>query len=384
MAKRIGFRSVVMIGGTVLMLVPAFVAGWIYTGSLQREAERLVVNALQARGEIATQQFARRLYTLWTTVDRFATSLSTEPADMKQDFTLLARLDDRMSWLGLADTSGKVLAASHDMLEGQDVSQRPWFRRGLAGAFAGDVHEAVLLARLMGRADEPLRFVDFSAPVRDNSGAIKGVVGLHINWSWITDYLAGLSTGGKQVILLSRDRRVLHGPPDLVDRPLSIGAAVAASQGRALTRPEQWPDGKSYMTAVVPTVSYREMPDFGWSILVREDMNGVVGPTRELVREFWLTLGAGALISMVLLFLGATWLATPLRRLSAFGRRLSTGDATAAPHEETRYREATELSASLVRLQSRLASDDAPLQPDLATLGRSDETPARPSLTPRG
>jgi hypothetical protein len=85
----IGFRMAVMAGGAVLMLVPALIAGWVYTGALQKEAEALVAAKLKGRGEIGADQIARRLYSLWQTVERFARSANvTAPRDMQGDFTL--------------------------------------------------------------------------------------------------------------------------------------------------------------------------------------------------------------------------------------------------------------------------------------------------------
>ena len=34
-------------------------------------------------------------------------------------------------------------------------------------------------------ADEPLRFVDFAAPVYDAEGALRGVVATHLYWTWV-------------------------------------------------------------------------------------------------------------------------------------------------------------------------------------------------------
>ena len=370
--RRIGFRTAVVSGGTVLMLVPALIAGWLYTGALQGETETLVANALRTRGELGADQIARRLYSLWQTVDRFSRSVDVRALEnMHRDFTALADADDRLSWLGVADVNGKVLAASRGLLEGEDVSQRPWFRRGLAGPFAGDVHEAVLLAKALGRAGEPIRFVDFAAPVRAPDGAVAGVVGLHVNWEWLKDQLASLSAPGIDVLLMARDRRVLFGPANLLEKQLDIGAAMTAGQGKAFVRPERWPDGRDYMTAVIPSVQYRDLPNFGWSVLVREDMQTVLGPTRELIRSFWSILGGGVIVSLVLLYLGAAWLATPLQRLLQFGTRLSAGTADTAPYEETRYREAALLSSVLVRLQSQLRM--LPKTPSIAPATHADQ-----------
>jgi HAMP domain-containing protein len=353
--QRIGFRMIVVTGGALLMLLPAFIAGWIYTGELQQEAESLVASSLRARGELGTEQIARRLYSLWQTVDRFARSVDLKaPQDMHRDVTLLANLDDRLSWLGVADVSGKVIAASGGTLEGEDVSQRLWFRRGLAGPFAGDVHEPALLAKPRGPDNELLRFIDFAAPARGSDGSVVGVVGIHVNWDWVTNQLASLAGPGVEILLLSRDRQVLFGPADLVGKHLGIGGAVAAGQAKAFVRTERWPDGKDYMTAVIPLVQYRDLPNFGWSVIVRQDIQAALAPTRDLVRSFWTILGSAALVSLGLLYVGAGWLATPLRRLVEFGMRLSAGTADAPPYEETRYREAALLSAVLVRLQSQL------------------------------
>jgi HAMP domain-containing protein len=353
--QRIGFRMIVVTGGALLMLLPAFIAGWIYTGKLQQEAESLVASGLRARGELGTEQIARRLYSLWQTVDRFARSEDLKaPQDMHRDVTLLASLDDRLSWLGVADVSGKVIAASEGTLEGEDVSQRLWFRRGLAGPFAGDVHEPALLAKPRGPDNEPLRFIDFAAPTHGLDGSVAGVVGIHVNWDWVTNQLASLAGPGVEILLLSRDRQVLFGPADLVGNHLGIGGAVAAGQAKAFVRAERWPDGKDYMTAVIPSVQYRDLPNFGWSVIVRQDIQAALAPTRDLVRSFWTILSSAALVSLGLLYVGAGWLATPLRRLVEFGTRLSAGTADAPPYEESRYREAALLSAVLVRLQSQL------------------------------
>jgi hypothetical protein len=366
MKARLGLRTIVWIGSSVLTLGPVLVAGWVYIHALQRETEAMLADSLQTRGHLGAEQVARRLYQLWQTVDRFSKSITPDQwGGLQHEFTRLIELDDRASWLGLADLNGRVVAASKGMLEGQDVSQRPWFRNGMAGPFAGDVHEAVLLAKLLARADEPIRFVDFAAPVRTGS-ATTGVLGLHVNWSWISDQLASLGGRGTDLILLSGDRRVLFGPADLLDKQLNIASAFAGRRAGSVVRPERWPDGRTYMTAVIPAVQHRDLPNFGWSIVVRTDLDAALAPTRDLTRAFWAILSGGAIVSVVLLYLGAAWLATPLQRLIGFGKRLAGNEPNAIPYAETRYREAADLNFVLVRLQSRIRSLAPPAAADAA------------------
>ncbi|WP_332824664.1 hypothetical protein [Ramlibacter sp.] len=57
-------------------------------------------------------------------------------------------------------------AATDGLLEGVDVSQRPWFRNATAGQHLGDVHEALLLAKALRAGDgAPPRFYDIAFPL---------------------------------------------------------------------------------------------------------------------------------------------------------------------------------------------------------------------------
>ncbi|WP_407519947.1 cache domain-containing protein [Methylobacterium oryzisoli] len=353
----ISLKGVVFFGGAALMLAPAIVAGSIYAGGLQQHTEALLAEKLRARGEVGADQLARRLHQLWQDVDGLSRSVDLSRLDRaRHDISLLAQLDKRYSWIGVATVEGQVLAASGGLLEGESVAQRPWFRLGLERPSAGDVHEAQLLAKRLGNTGrDPLRFIDLSAPLRRPDGSVAGVIGAHVDWRWVTETLKSLSAPDIDVILLSRDQRVLYGPPDLVEKPLTVGAASAAVRGAgtAVTR-EAWPDGKDYLTVSVPAVGHADLPSFGWSLLVRENVGSALAPTRELVRSFWTLLGGGALFALLLLFLIANWVAVPLRRLVAAASEMETRAPERPPHEESRYEEVRRLSISLVRLQTRL------------------------------
>jgi hypothetical protein len=355
MSNRLSLRTLVFVGGAALMLVPALIAGSLYTGALQRRAEAMQVEKLTARGELSASLFARRLHQLWQEVDTLSRSIDiADLGGLRRDIDFIGRLDRRYSWIGMTDVQGRVLASLGGMLQGESVAQRPWFRRGLIGPTAIDVHEAQLLAKLLPASSEPYRFIDFAAPLRRGEGPPDGVLGAHLDWRWVQENLASLQAPGIDVLLLSRDRVVLYGPPNLLNKTLEIGSAQAANRVSSAVLDERWPDGKDYITVVVPTIGHADLPSFGWSLLIRQDIDGALGPTRELVRRFWTTLGAGALVALGLLFLGASWIATPVRRLAASAEAMISDAEPKAPYAETRYAEAERLSSALVRLQSRL------------------------------
>ncbi|WP_140886884.1 PDC sensor domain-containing protein [Muricoccus nepalensis] len=87
--------------------------------------------------------------------------------------------------LGYIGADGRVVETNSGILRGADVSGREYFQRGKQGPFVSDVHDAILMAPLLGRGpDNPPRFVDLAAPVRAADNALVGVVGAHLYWEW--------------------------------------------------------------------------------------------------------------------------------------------------------------------------------------------------------
>lgn len=369
---RIGIKTLVFIIGTLLMLAPAIVAGTMFTNAMQRRAEVANSARLRLLGEIVAEELGRRMHQLWQDVEGMTRVVRLEdPEEVRRQLTVLSQVDRRYTWIGVTDVTGKVIAASQGMLEGANVAERPWFRRGLNGPAAVDVHEAVLLAKLLPATQEPRRFVDFSAPIRNEQGAVIGVIGAHFDWSMVRDSIQAIRRQGVDALLVSRDRMVLSGPPELQETKLSEGSAVAAGQGSSISLRERWQDGKDYMTAVIPTIQFKDMPSFGWSLIVRADVNTVLDPTRTIAQAFWMMLGAGALVALALLYLFAGWLAKPLRRLVATAETLASGRADQPPHDETRYEEAARLSAALVRLQTFSVRPYQPTRAEKGKMSRS-------------
>lgn len=355
--KRVRFPSLVILGVAVLMYIPAMTAGWFYTGALQRQALRFEEADLRYRGDLVGSLSMRRLHTLWQTVSTYAKETNLDSVQAaRQRCDILAEVDERIAWLGIADAQGRVVAASRGMAEGLDVSDRQWFRRGLVGPYAGDVREAPLLEKYLPKSDGPRRFIDFAAPLRGPDGTVIGVVGMLVRWDWMREQLEGMSTRHAEVLLISKDRRVLFGPAALEGTRLEIGAAVVGSQAGSVLRSERWPDGRTYMTAAVPVGSYRDVPPFGWSVIVRQELDEASAPLRELTRTFWSVSLLAGVSSLLALWFFVKWLEKPIIRQTAFAVSLSEENADSPPYEETRFQEAADLSAALVRLQTRLRS----------------------------
>ncbi|WP_046867053.1 cache domain-containing protein [Microvirga massiliensis] len=293
-----------------------------------------------------------------------------DPAEIRRHLSFLSHVEPRYTWIGVADAEGKVLAASHGMLEGQSVAEQPWFRRGLNAATAIDIHTSTILETILPASSEARRFINFSAPLKDPAGKHIGALGTHLDWTWVKNNLAAFKSPGVDVLLVARDQRVLFGPDDLQDETLSVGAAIAAGQSVSIPLTERWPDGKDYFTVTLP-VQFDDMPGLGWSLIVRADSANAMEPTKALIRSFWTMLGGGFLVALELLYGFALWLSKPLARIANTAEQLADGRSDQPPYEETRYWEASRLSAALVRLQAQAMSDH---QTTPVTTAGGDET----------
>lgn len=354
---RATLRSAIIYAGALLIFLPFFISAGLYSRELSQRGQQSIGNRLTGRATAAADQLAQRLHELWLDVSGLGEVPLDDLSRTRADLTLIGRLGNRFSWMGITDVEGKVLVASQGMLEGQSVAQRPWFRQGLEAPAAVDVHEAQLLAKLLPNpTNEPFRFVDLAAPLKGPDGQVRGVIGAHVNWRWVEETLKRLQSPGLDVMLVSRDGRVLFGPADLQDKALQTTALNAAQQGTGGARVERWPDGRDYITATVKTIGFSDLPSFGWSLVVRQDLAAATQVVGDLTWGFWRILGTGFVTAFLVLCLFAGWLSRPIRRLTDFAERLGEGEEAGFPHQETRFDEAARLSAALTRIQARPSS----------------------------
>ncbi|MBC8048928.1 MAG: hypothetical protein H7X92_02125 [Chitinophagales bacterium] len=340
---------------TVLLFAPGLISGLVYTSNLHESAELYALNIMRDRGQLSADQLARRMHRLWSNIERLSMAVTLDDKDaLRAQLEQIVKVDDRFTWLGVAWADGQVFAASGSMLEGNNVSSRPWFRQGLQGPFAGDVHEAVLLAKALPVRAEPYRFVDFAAPIKDREGKTVAVVGAHFDWSWVRETLSSLKQGQTDILLLSRDNVVLYGPESLEEKRLLLDGSGAGGKIGLTSRIETWADGRDYITDQISEIRHGNLPSFGWKMLVRQDAHTAFQPLRRMAQQFWLTVGIGAATALAGIFVLTSWIVRPVQNLSNFANHLANGKLAIQPPEEKGYFEATQLSNALTKLQSTL------------------------------
>ena len=261
----------------------------------------------------------------------------------------------RISWAGLAGIDGKVKVSSGGLLAGVDVSERSWFQAGLRGGFSGDVHEAVLLQRLLGGPNrEPIRFIDLALPVKDSDGETTGVIAYHLNFDWTRNYIIeSAAIRDMDFLLINSAGEVIASSIQPLENLSSLGSVRAATAGISTAILETWPDGKEYFSAVVPEVSFADLPSYGWRLIGRVPTGVNKANTTELLRNVFLFAFVACLIFTAAATVFVAVYVRPLDVLSDTAECIARGEDV-YPSETRSSREAARLSVALARIQTRL------------------------------
>lgn len=265
-----------------------------------------------------------------------------------------------VSWAGFARSDGTVLAASNGLLVNVDVSSRPWFQRGLEGNFAGDVHEAVLLASKLPQQtrDEPLRFLDMATPIVGAGGVTEGVLGVHLDFAWARRIVQQMADALQvDLFIVNSAGQTVMATVDGRFGALDLPSYRAARAGNASVNVEQWPDGRTYYTATLPERTVDDLPRFGWSVIARIDASGALSGSQDFSRQLIEALVVYAIAIILLTTLFIAIFIRPFGRLARNAMSVAEGSDT-YPFESRRTRELAMMSAALSRLQADRRADD--------------------------
>jgi signal transduction histidine kinase len=301
------------------------VAASIWAGRVARE---IVVQQHVRRLALETDQLASDLgQAVSARLDALrAAGSSARPTDA---FERLVGAYPELSWIAVTDANGTVLAADEGIVVGSSATGKPWFSHGLEGPWLGMIEET----RRVGRT--PL-LGDLSAPVKDSSGRVVGVIAAHLNWRWAVSDVQHLSDtpnsrGSAQTLVLDRAGMVLVGPGALLNRrwdgavlegpppiePMWASTAATHSVERPRTpRFERLPDGQTVLVARAPMSIGPQYPELAWQVQLSEPKEQVYRRANALgIRILWISICLGAATALIGA-LGARHLTNRLKRLT--------------------------------------------------------------------
>lgn len=331
---------------------------WFINVYSARLLDTTLETAVRTRTTAASETIARMLHADWTDL-KFLAGEIAESGDRRVGGLMDGMRGDgsRIAWIGMADTDGTILKASHGVIEGADATERPWFRNGLKGPFAGDVHDAVLLARVLDSGGEnPARLIDLALPVTGAGGETLGVVVAHINFDWVVTVVNEIAQSARmELFLLSADGSVVLATTEEAPSAEEIQILSVARTGVATAGREIWPDGREYFSTIMPSVQYQDLPNFGWRLVGRIHADAF-RPDLETARAtaLWTIVAVVA----ILVILTATFIMVflrPIGAIAATADRIADGEDIYPP-DQNRTREAALLSSAVARLQSDTAS----------------------------
>ena len=252
------------------------------------------------------------------------------------------------AWIGVADANGIVRAATGKLLEGQSVALRPWFIHGKQGEFIGNIHEAVLLTKLLNQPSnegEPIRFVDFASPIIDDQGEVRGVLATHADWAWVSatidDLLpADARQSGLQIIIADETGNVLS-PFEAIGK-IHIPVAVYASKSFITTL---WPDDGNYLSAT-DQLSQSEV-HLGWHVIVRQPLDSALAQVNQIRNTLALFGLIATLVLAFFVYRFATAFSKPVEQLAQFAKRIGLGEESISLSVKTTTWELTQLGDAL-------------------------------------
>jgi|GEM_PF-5418112 len=343
-----------------VLLVFGTIATVVNTRTAARELEQNAGQAMQNLAYDMTDKLDYGMFERAKDVEILAEleSFTTPGENRDEQRALLDKLQrtyPAYAWIGLADPSGTVHVSTGGLLQGASVAQRPWFQGALKGPFAGDVHEAKLLAKLLPtEGNEPLRFVDVAAPIRDRHGRVTGVLGAHLSWTWAKEVRESLLHAVQQrdrldVLIVDRAGTVLLGPPNLqgTQLPDAIYNRFPVTGHEVM----KWPDGHHYVTGVSRSQGYRSYRGLEWRVVVRQHTDVAFASVAAYRRASLAMNSTLAILFALIGVLIAHHIARPLESLRRAAKAIQAGDtATTIDAVRASYAKATDLTRALHEL----------------------------------
>ncbi|HEY0833400.1 MAG TPA: GGDEF domain-containing protein [Azospirillum sp.] len=355
-------RNVVAVSGAALVVSMAVLMSAVVGSRSEQQLEREIGHSLSE----AAFQMAEKLDTdMWARSNQVSVLAKI---DAVRDWAVAQKVvdelkakDHTLAWVGALDKDGRVMASSGGILLGVNASSRPVFQEGVKGHFVGDVHDAVMLAKLLPNpTGEPMKFVDVATPLRDETGTTVGVLATHFSWNWAREVQQTLlrpmrDRRGLETFIVSADDTILLGPEGTLGQPLAVRSAATARTSGTGWAVETWPDGKTYVIGYAHSPGHADYQGLGWTVLARQPVEAAYAGATALRREILLWGMGFAVLFSAMAWFAAGWITRPLQAIADAAVRLRRGEPGVEIPQVTGAAEVMDLSRALRALIASLS-----------------------------
>lgn len=328
-----GIRGIVSATIAMLIFALAFLLSMAVGERSRALLEREIGRSLAQSAQSMVDKLDTDMWSRSVQVSVLSKLAALKDADLSR--TLLDEMqarDPSFAWAGVTDASGKIVASSSGILHGADISPRPVYKRGIEGLFIGDVHDAVLLAKLLPNpSGEPMKFVDVSAPIHDSDGKLIGVLATHFSWRWAREVqervIGSISQRrGLQTVIIGAEGTVLMGADNMLGQPLPLNILKRGPDSQNIGwGVERWPDGIDYLTGFAFGTGHADYEGLGWAVVARQPVSVAYATANALESEVLIWGGVMALVFSGVGWLAAGWIAHPIKRIAEAARSLRDG-----------------------------------------------------------
>jgi len=261
-------------------------------------------------------------------------------------------------WIGVTDTTGRIIAATETTSLGKKLDAERWFQaaQNERGIVLVDVHPSSEAGNVLA--------IGFSAPILGTDGTFRGTITSRVALQALEDIMAPtlvalqLQQGTSAMIeyqLVSRDGDLIADSLLREEQRVNLLAAGVLSAQLAGTRPSGYVEEEhrrrhvAVVTGFAHTRGFEDFPGFQWSIFVRTDRDDILASMTQIARPLGLAGGGLLIPSFGVLF----WTIGRLRREWMHVQE-ENARATAA---EANLQERTSAFESLLETARQLSSE---------------------------
>ncbi len=363
-----------------LVLVASVWVGDIVRTNLLDQRDRQLDRAAERIAAELNLDIALRLQSVRALAAMLATELGEEErATLRNILENLQRASPEFEWIGVANLQGRVVAATHGVMEGANVADQSWFALGSKGARVGDVR-LVPMPTQSPRAPTdgaPQAIAYLIASVIDAKGNPVGVIGAQLNTRWLLDLAGGLGqkqpeSAGTEALVLDENGTVLIGPanrkgqrwessPESTDTAAPTIALNIPSGSESPSRVERLADGRRYLVARAKSAASDALHALGWRVVVLQPLRDATQRARILQSQIAAVLVGLGLLAALLGGLLARRVARDLEAIARSADAVRTG-ATRSIAVPAGRNEAARLGRALDELLTSLQRERGALQ----------------------
>ena len=318
----------------VVVFVVAFVVGQysssVSTQQMKVKANEHLLTVAKNINDILDREMLERYREM-----KFASQseiLTSKTVAIEEKRRFIQRIKDGYNhheWIGYALPDGTVAIGTDGYLEGKNAKARPWHPAGLKGPYIGDVHDALLLAKLLPNiSGEAIYFTDVAFPVIASDGDTLGVICTHLTWQWTRDIIRSIQKEkAVDIFLVSNDGLILVGPNDSERKNIKdISSNVAEKFLDSDEKHDviEWKNGISYLTATSVSKGMDEYKGFSWRVIIRQQSDVAFKEISQNSKNILIFSIVAGVIGALIIAVFSSWFFGPIKKLNTLVNKMKT------------------------------------------------------------